>query len=160
MSRNGRYTRLLLIVAGVLLLLSGCVAEQSADVAIIEKGVLGPERVAEMEYENSDTLSFRDIEVFVVCDRNLVRRHHRLPLVVECIAPDSTSERFEWTLLTNTAGERTTATQTELKQTFVKNARLKQRGRYKFNISLDSSTTVRGIRAIGVEVSTKQNGER
>lgn len=140
-------------------LLWGCLAEQPADAKIIQ-GYWSAEESAELEYANNDTTSLRNLNIFAVCDKEFVAHYRQLPLKIACMAPDSTSEVFEWELDLTTAKEQMTATQTELTQTFIQNATLSQKGIYKFNISLNSSTEIKGVHAIGVEVENAENGKR
>ncbi len=112
------------------------------------------------EYANTDTTARFDAEIFVVCKHNFTKRYERLPMKVECIAPDSLTAEYRWVLLTGTALAEQMPTQTEMKQKFIENATLNQRGVYRFNISLDSSTPVKGVWAIGIDLEKREDGKR
>ena len=149
--------RMILIIGCTLL--NGCLSEQRTDADIIQK-YWSAEKQVEMAYDNTDTVSLRNLNIFAVCNKKFADQHKQLPLNISCMAPDSTKEVFEWKLDLYSAEERASATQTELKQTFIQNATLSQEGTYRFNISLDSSTSIKGVHAIGVEIETVKDGKR
>ena len=142
------------------LLSSSCISHHGSSATALEEQEWQARKTYTLEYENSDTLSIKNIDIFIICSKWFPEKYPRLPLKVECITPDSISGMFEWSLITDCANVKKTATQIELKQTFINNALMKKQGIYLFNISLDSSTTVKDIFEVGIDVTKQEQWEK
>lgn len=147
---TGRITAYWATAVAVVLLVSGCA--KAVDTALCYTNPRGWSEDARIEYNNSDTLSLRDLSFFVRL--NTATERCELPVTIRIEAPDSTfaTERCVWHLATE-RGSSPTATIERIG--YRTECQLTQHGKYRFIVAPDRP--VRGVEAVGIIIEKRDN---
>lgn len=152
-----RIVRCCAAVASCCLLLSaGCAGRpESRAVAVNPCGWESGE-VREMSFVNSDTVSLREFSVFAVTGGRYAAGCDSLPLEITVHTPDSLlfTERVVLPFGTDAAEG------TVRQRTFRSHGVLRREGTYRFAVGHMSGTPVRGLRAVGIEITETEHGKR
>ena len=131
-----------------MLLSAGCSGRpESRAVAVNPCGWKSVEE-REVSFVNSDTVSLRELSVFAGCDS--------LPLEITVHTPDSLLFIERVVLPFGTDAAEGTVRQ----RTFRSHGVLRREGTYRFAVSHTSGTPVRGLRAVGIEITETEHGKR
>lgn len=106
-----------------------------------------------LNYYNTDTISGRNISVFIVHRRQLSPGEGFIPLTITTVTPQGKEIEEVWTFYPDLRLRDKTSVWHESRQLYRSDAVLGEAGEYTFTFSLDSGEEVRGIKAVGVEIS-------
>ncbi|HJE08904.1 MAG: hypothetical protein KBB03_08090 [Tidjanibacter sp.] len=139
-----------------MLLSAGCSGRpESRAVAVNPCGWKSVEE-REVSFVNSDTVSLRELSVFAVTGGRCSAGCDSLPLEITVHTPDSLLFIERVVLPFGTDAAEGTVRQ----RTFRSHGVLRREGTYRFAVSHTSGTPVRGLRAVGIEITETEHGKR
>lgn len=107
-------------------------------------------------YENRDTVSLRDLSVFIKHRKDFSKQVDSIVLNVAVISPDSLVFNEAVTVFPTSGGHRGYS---ESKHIYRRRVRFPREGTYKFAVSHTAARPIEGVAAVGIEI-TKSNGQR
>lgn len=110
----------------------------------------------EFDYHNRDTVSLRNIYVFILADENYAERHEPVSLEITTTSPDSLFHTETWTLIPVLPDEpyrNRTKKYCEYEQLYRGDVRLSKEGTYHFAIAHGEPVPKRGIWAVGMKIT-------
>lgn len=135
--------------------LAGCVSDNPRGVADVDPAgwALGEE--VRVTIDNSDTVSLRRLSVFMLHGAEALDGR-AVELAITTLTPDSLTIT-ESMMFYPTTGEKAGAGASQLMesvQTYRSDVVLRRQGQYIFDISHRRAQSVKGVRAVGVEITT------
>lgn len=140
-------------------LLTGCVGVSNSESVAVNPVGWGRSELKTVVFENRDTLSPRDIVLFVTHENDFSERSGSFTLDITTVTPDSLSYT-EQLLFTDAVRQRCGNGYTVSSKIYRSHALLGSVGEYRFTIGHNEIIPLRGVRAVGVEVANIENGER
>lgn len=147
-----------LALAIICCIFSSCMAKNEAVATAVEPSGWQTDNVKVIKYHNSDTVSLRDIRVFVMHNDVAISGINALPLTITTISPDSLILTEDWTFgMVHT--ENTKNNLNELSAVYRSRVVLQNEGEYIFNFKHNNNKPVEGIWSIGIEMVPSRNGK-
>lgn len=133
---------------------AGCSGPQESVSTAVDPGGWERDGVREMVLLNADTVALREIAVFALTDGGSVARCDSLRLEVTVCTPDSL--RLTERVVLPFGEEYGSVT----RRIFRSHALLSKEGPYRFAVRHTSDRPLRGVRAVGIEITKTDHGER
>lgn len=112
------------------------------------------EDAAELVYYNTDTLSLRQLSLFVRADGGFAERNAPLTFEISTLSPDSLFVSETWTLYPERGGAEFLSKQYyDYEQPYRCNALLSKKGIYRFRVSHSEAEPIAGIWAVGINIT-------
>lgn len=147
------------VVIFVALMFASCGHRQGPLAADIERSNWEAGKTYSLVYNNEDTLSLREINIFVVHERFFAERVDSLPIMIATQTPDSIIYSEVWNLYPEPAVPGQTAVWHETKAIYRSSVLLSQGGDYTFTFSHMLLEDLNGVVAIGVDIVEESNNK-
>lgn len=145
------YIMILLSGIAVSLTTTGCMSAGNSAAAEVDPAGWHRNDVRTVVFPNTDTVSLRNIEVFIVCDETFAYSNDSLVLSVTTTTPDSLRAAETLVIRPADKGHVESPGYREYSFPYRNDALLSREGDYLFGFSHDG-TVVKGLKAIGVTV--------
>ena len=152
---TGRRMICLVVFVTVALFFSGCLRTNDSGAVSVNPRGWKPNDAKVIKYANTDTLSSRSIKIFMIHESSMRSICDSLPLLVTTLSPDSLeiTEPVTFHLCFRDNGIAGSEF-IECGQTYRSGAIL-QEGTYTFSVRHNNPSSVKGIRAVGIEISAQ-----
>lgn len=139
--------------------LIGCMGESNSKTVAVNPVGWERSELKTVVFENRDTVSLRDLVLFVTHKNDFLESCDSLLLEITTFTPDSLSYTEQF-LFTGDVQQRCGNGYTVSSKRYRSHALLGREGEYRFTIGHNEMTPLCGVRAVGVEVTNIENGER
>ena len=111
-----------------------------------------------LRFHNTDTVSLRDITLFVVYDNRAAEAENCLDMEIEVHSPGGTKFNENVKVAIDRPDEKNIIRQSST--TYRRGVRLIDSGEYRIILKNRNSLPIRGVRAAGIEITESENGKR
>jgi hypothetical protein len=135
-----------------LIFLTGCISAVEEVAAETDPSGWDKSHSAVVRFDNRDTVSVRNIDIFIVCNDLSARNHDSIGLSVTTLTPDSLRTVETITLYTAGSDGDGNAGYYHVSRPYRHEAVLSKEGEYLFEFSHEYETPLKGVKAIGITV--------
>ena len=137
--------------------MSGCGTQSTSMSVPIDPAGWRSGSLRVLRFNNTDTVTLRDLTLFVVHDNRAAGYETCLDMEVEVQSPDGTKFNENVKVEIDRSDEKNIIRQSS--STYRREVRLKDSGEYRILLRNRNSLPVRGVRAVGIEITDSKNGK-